>query len=107
MELQEFIKTAITAIASGIEDAQKDLEQKGIFINPESNELGKAGWRYKQDIEFDLCVKSDEPGKLTVIDQTGIFSNKNLNNIKFKVPVVFPASKLPDETKARGISFGK
>ena len=86
MELREFIKTAINSIANGIIDAQNELNDKNVIINPERVDTGKGGqkvlrsngWRYAQQLEFEILVNAEDKssdekgGKLTVFNITKI-----------------------------------
>jgi hypothetical protein len=127
MELKDFIKTALSSITNGLIEAQKELEGKNVIINPERVESGKSGdkllrsdgWRYVQELEFEILVNADEKssdaggGKLTVLNIASIGldskteqSVTNSNRLKFKIPVAFPTTRTPDEYKPKGSSFG-
>ena len=62
MELKDFIKNAISSIANGIKEAQTELCEKGVIINPEKVEIEKSGekvlcaygWRYTQELDFEF-----------------------------------------------------
>ena len=126
MELKDFIKNAISSIANGIIEAQADLGEKGVIINPEKLEVGKTGekilradgWRYAQELDFEILVNVDEKsaegggGKLTVLNFASIgldtkneMSVSNSNKLKFKIPVAFPTTKTPDEYKPKGMTI--
>ncbi|GIK68917.1 MAG: hypothetical protein BroJett020_02120 [Bacteroidota bacterium] len=122
MELKEFIKNAITSISDGIIEAQTELTKKGVIVNPERLETGKDGgkilrsdgWRYIQELDFEILISVDEKnaegggGKLTVfsfanigLDSKNEKSIINSNILKFKIPVAFPTVKTPDEYKSK------
>jgi hypothetical protein len=120
MDLKDFIKNTIFSISEAIIESQTELKDKGIIVNPEKMETGKTGekllrsngWRYVQNLDFDILVGIDDKqgtggkGELKV---AGLFSigggindenlTKNHNRIKFSVPVAFSTSKTPDEYK--------
>lgn len=68
MELKDFLKNVISSIANGIIEAQIELSDIGIIINPEKLEIGKSGekllradgWRYTQELDFEILVSIDE-----------------------------------------------
>jgi hypothetical protein len=121
MELKDFIKNAIASIANGIIEAQTELTAKGVIINPEKlktensgeKKLSADGWRYTQELEFEILISVDEKsakdggGKLTVLNfaSIGLDSKNetnvnNSNKLKFKIPVAFPATKTPEEYRS-------
>lgn len=126
MELKDFLKNVISSIANGIIEAQIELSDIGIIINPEKLEIGKSGekllradgWRYTQELDFEILVSIDEKnteggdGKLTVLNFASIGLNSinetnvsNSNKLKFKIPVAFPTTKTPDEYRPKGTSI--
>tara|TARA_R110002110_G_scaffold414041_2_gene642821 strand:- start:12 stop:401 length:390 start_codon:yes stop_codon:yes gene_type:complete len=126
MDLKEFIKNTISSISEAIIESQTELKDKGIIVNPEKMEIGKTGekllrsngWRYVQNLDFDILVGVDDKqgtdgkGELKVV---GLFSigggindensTTNHNRIKFTVPVAFSTSPTPDEYKPKGPSI--
>jgi hypothetical protein len=122
MDLKDFIKNTITSISTAILESQEELSEKGVIVNPEKVEIGKSGekllrsdgWRYVQNLEFDILVAAEEgegskgSGGLKV---AGVFSiggdisesNKlqNSNKIKFSIPVAFPTNQTPEEYKSK------
>ena len=117
MELKDFIKTAISSIATGITEAQEELKDKNVIINPEHMETGSKGdkllradgWRYTQDLEFEILISIDDKkgtssgAKLTVFNIANIgakvkmeYIASNTNRLKFTLPVAFPTMKTPD-----------
>ncbi len=118
MDLKDFIKNTISSISEAIVESQNELKEKGVIVNPEKTEIGKTGekllrsdgWRYVQNLEFDILVGVDDKqgtggkGELKV---AGLFSlgagindentTINHNRIKFTVPVAFSTVKTPKE----------
>ena len=118
MDLKEFIKNTISSISEAISESQNELKDKGVIVNPEKTEIDKTGtkllrsdgWRYVQDLEFDILVGVDEKqstggkGNLKVAGVLSIGGglndeNKtiNQNRIKFTVPVAFSTVDTPIE----------
>jgi len=125
MELKDFIKNSITAISEGIIEAQLELKDKNVIINPEKLGTGKTGeklllsdgWRYTQELEFEILVNTEESntlaggGKLTILKvvSVGIDSKSdkdfsNSNKLKFKIPVALPTTQTPDNYKPKSAS---
>jgi hypothetical protein len=122
MKLKEFIKETITSISDAIVESQLELGEKGVIVNPEKVEIGKNGekllrsdgWRYIQNLDFDILVeveeKSENAGK-GELKIAGILSagggisdeniNKNANRIKFSIPVAFCTTQTPPEYKSK------
>lgn len=118
MDLKDFIKNTISSISEAIEESQEELKNKGIIVNPEKTETGKTGakllrsdgWRYVQNLDFDILVGVDDKkgtsgkGQLMV---AGILSigggvndeNKsvNQNRLKFTIPVAFSTVETPSK----------
>jgi len=117
MELQEFIKSTIIQISKGIKEAQKELADSAVIINPSRMKndskgnkfLDKSGFRFVQDIEINVgIVATEKDGKKAGI---GVFSgflsggvqasennsNQSINNIKFTIPVALPCDETPKE----------
>ena len=118
MDLKTFIKSTITAISEAIVESQNELTSKGVIINPEKVEIGKNGekllrsdgWRYVQNLDFDILVAVEEgeganggaglkvAGLLSIGgDLSQSNKNQQSNRIKFIIPVAFPTNKTPDE----------
>jgi TRAP-type uncharacterized transport system substrate-binding protein len=118
MELHDFIKATLTSISNGIIEAQKELNGKDVFINPETSMVGnsgqkilqKAGHRYIQELEFEILISVDEKskdsggGKIQVFNvaslgagTTAENNTTNSNKIKFKIPVALPTCKTPTQ----------
>jgi hypothetical protein len=116
MELKDFIKSTLTQITLGVKEAQDELLESGVIINPsclESDSKGNkylqsGGVRYVQEIEINVgIVATNEGGKKASIGVlTGLLSggiqanegscNQSVNNIKFTIPVALPSSKTPE-----------
>lgn len=129
MELKEFIKNAISSISEAIIESQKELNDKGVIVNPEKTEIGKSGerllrsdgWRYIQNLEFDVLVsvaEKTEGSGAAELKIAGVLSigggqsdnntSQNSNRIKFSVPVGFSTSPTPSEytSKVGAYSIG-
>lgn len=121
MDLKTFIKSTITSISEAIVESQNELSSKGVIINPEKVDIGKNGekllrsdgWRYVQNLDFDILVAVEEgeaakgvagPKVAGLISVGGDLSesnkNQQSNRIKFIIPVAFPINKTPDEYKS-------
>jgi hypothetical protein len=121
MDLKTFIKSTITSISEAIVESQNELSSKGVIINPEKVEIGKNGekllrsdgWRYVQNLDFDILVAVEESeaakggaglkvAGLIAVGGDLSESNKNQqsNRIKFIIPVAFPSNKTPEEYKS-------
>jgi hypothetical protein len=122
MKLKEFIKETINSISEAIIESQEELKDKGVIVNPEKVEIGKQGekllrsdgWRYIQNLDFDILVAVEEKqensgkGELKI---AGIFSagggisdenvNKNANRIKFSIPIAFTTTPTPSDYRAK------
>ena len=118
MDLKEFIKGTISSISYAIVESQTELEEQGVIVNPEKTEIGKTGqkllrsngWRYVQELHFDVSVGVEErngnngKGELQV---AGIISigggtsesnlNKFQNRISFSIPIAFSTTPTPKE----------
>lgn len=126
MDLKDFIRSTITSISEAVIESQEDLKDKGVIVNPERMETGKTGekllrndgWRYVQNLEFDILVavdeKADKGGKAE-LKIAGIGSVgggmatenliKNSNRLKFSIPVAFHTTPTPPQyrQRARGV----
>lgn len=122
MELKNFIKNTIISISEAIKESQSELKDKGVIVNPETVEIGKNnekllradGWRYVQNLDFDIIVEIDESqeksgdGGLKVasfINLGGTISSenqqRNSNRLKFSIPVAFNTTKTPENYRSR------
>lgn len=121
MELKNFIKNTISAISNAIIESQEELKDKGVIVNPEKVEIGKNGekllrsdgWRYVQNLEFDVLVGVEDElndiGKAE-LKVAGIFNigggisdksmTQNQNRIKFNIPVAFAVTETPIKYKS-------
>jgi hypothetical protein len=124
MDLKDFIKNTISSISEAILESQDELKDKGVIVNPEKVEIGKTGekllrndgWRYIQNLEFDILVavedkqESGGKGELKIAGIVGIGGglsdenlNKNSNRLKFSIPVAFSTTPTPQNYKAKSI----
>ena len=122
MDLKDFIKTTISSISEAILESQQELQEKGIIVNPEKVEIGKNGekllrtdgWRYIQNLEFDVLVTVEDQksgaGKAelkvaSIINIGGGLSEQNStqnqSRIKFNIPVAFSTISTPKEYKRK------
>lgn len=118
MELKEFIKVTIAAITEGIAESQIELKEKGIIVSPEKMGTGAHGdkvlrtdgWRYVQDLDFEILVQVEErttsegSAKIKVygIGQIGgdlgtQNASQAVNKLKFKIPVSLPTTPTPEQ----------
>lgn len=118
MDLKDFIKNTISSISTAIIESQQELAHQGVIVNPEKIEIGKTGekllrfdgWRYIQELNFDILVGVEEKmggdgrGELKVAGLVSIgmgTANENLSNsqnrIKFCIPVAFSTTPTPEE----------
>ena len=121
MDLKDFIKNTITSISEAILESQSELSEKGVMVNPEKVEIGKNGekllrsdgWRYVQNLDFDILVAAEEGegakggAGLKVAGVISIGGDLNesskqqqANKIKFTLPVAFPTSETPEKYKS-------
>lgn len=122
MDLKEFIKTTISSISEAILESQQELQHKGVIVNPEKTEIGKTGdrllrsdgWRYVQELDFDILVgveekqNGDGKGELKVAGLLTIGGgmseenlSKNQNRIKFSIPVAFSTTPTPKQYESK------
>ncbi|MEC7264587.1 MAG: hypothetical protein VXW38_12675 [Bacteroidota bacterium] len=122
MDLKDYIKNTITAISEAIIESQEELSDKGVIVNPEKVEVGKNGekllrsdgWRYVQNLEFDILVSAEDDsgssggGGLKVAGLLSIgaelqesISQQQANKIKFTIPVAFATTETPTEYRKR------
>jgi hypothetical protein len=128
MDLKDFIKNTITSISLAIQQSQDELQDKDVIVNPEKVEIGKNGekllrndgWRYVQNLEFDILVGVEEKqggDGIAELKVAGIFNigggasdintSQNQNRIKFNIPVAFSTTKTPDEYKSKKIKISR
>ena len=121
MDLKDFIKNTISSISIAIIESQLELNDKGVIVNPEKVEMGKNGdkllrsdgWRYIQNLDFDILVgveEQKEGGGKGELKVAGIFNiggglseqsvNQNQNRIKFSIPVAFSTTTTPEQYKS-------
>lgn len=121
MELKEFIKTTLIQISQGVLEAQAEVKENEMIINPAglgSNSKGNKylrtdGWRYVEEIEINVGVtvieKEGEKAVIGIIagilsggaQATSDNSNQTVSTIKFKIPVALPSMPTPEGHKAR------
>ncbi len=122
MNLKDFIKNTIASISEAIVESQEELKGKNIIVNPEKTEIGKTGekllrkdgWRYVQNLDFDILVTAEDKegingkGELKVAGLLSIggganseSSNQNQNRLKFTIPVAFSTTSTPEEYKSK------
>jgi len=125
MDLKDFIKNTISSISEAILESQAELKDKGVIVNPEKVEIGKTGekllrsdgWRYIQNLEFDILVAVEDKqesggrGKLKIagiVDIGGGLSDENLNKysnrLKFSIPIAFSTTPTPDNYRPKSLS---
>lgn len=122
MDLKDFIKNTISSISLAIIESQEELKEKGVIVNPEKVEIGKNGekllrtdgWRYIQNLEFDVSVIAEEhqngdgkaelkiAGLLKIGGGMSELSTiQNQNRIKFNIPVAFSTTETPPTYKSK------
>ncbi len=122
MQLKDFIKDTISSISIAIIESQEELKDKGVIVNPEKIEIGKNGekllrsdgWRYIQNLEFDILVGVEEKqtgngkAELKIAGLLNIGggldaqnANQNQNRIKFNIPVAFSTTETPEKYKSK------
>jgi hypothetical protein len=120
MELKDFIKEAITAIAQATIELQRELGPEGILVNPptngrDENTFVEGDDRYHhrpvRDVEFDvaLTVEKSGGGSAGVKAKVAIFeasvggelsgSSQQVSRLKFTMPLALKATE--EETKNR------
>ena len=125
MQLKEFIKSTLTQISEGILEAQKEMENSEMIINPSglaSNQKGDKflntkGQRYVQDIEINVGVTAieNEGDKAAIGIVTGLLSggaqsssentNQTVSTIKLTIPVALPSTPTPEGHSNQGVSI--
>ena len=122
MDLKDYIKNTITAISEAIIESQEEFKSKGVIVNPEKVEIGKNGekllrsdgWRYVQNLEFDILVSAEDSsgakgsGGLKVAGLLNIgarleetTNQQQANKIKFTIPVAFATTETPREYRKK------
>jgi hypothetical protein len=125
MDLKDFIKNTISSISEAIIESQVELQERGIIVNPEKTEIGKNGekllrsdgWRYVQELNFDILVGVEDrqgvegKGQLKVAGLLSIGggindqnSSSSQNRIKFSIPVAFSTTETPSEYKRKSFT---
>jgi hypothetical protein len=123
MELKDFIKNAISSISQGIIEVSEELKDKGVIVNPEytvlkndAKSIDSSGFRYIEELYFEVHVGVDEENSdgikgnatvgLKVLFGASIEGSNeskstlsNTNILKFKIPVAFPYSPIPEGYK--------
>lgn len=82
MEIKDFIKSTIKSIAEAIAESQMELDGLGVIVNPERSETGRGGdkflrangWRYVQEIDFEITVVVEEDSKQDANAKLKVFS---------------------------------
>lgn len=118
MNLQEFIAQALIQIASGVREADDELQASGAIVNPRHvagagqdklNVYGYIGGKTKylravHSVEFDVAVtaveeKESKGGIGIMVGSIGLGSqgrseesSTSVSRIKFKVPIALPNS---------------
>ena len=98
MNVDEFVKTTLSQIIQGVEDAARHVEAQSDDgkINPEQPRAG--GGPFTTIIDFDIAVTATEStdvgGGITVLGVgakgTTKRGSRSISRIKFSVPVVLP-----------------
>lgn len=87
MELKEFIKTTLTQIAEGVQDAIDASEGKRYLVNPCAGKIAAT-----QTVRFDLSIESEKDGAASIRVLSGTASERNVNHISFEVSMTYPHS---------------
>lgn len=107
MNIQQFVTVALVEIASGVSDANDELENRKISsrANPPKDRNDSTVRINRHEIEFDIAVTAEQKnGKkgeaglkvLSVGAQGEMSSEKSqstVSRIKFKIPLSLPESK--------------
>lgn len=112
MELKDFIKGTVTAIAESVLELNNELSNLGVIANPNSarftGDLSKMIYNPDgedksiiHEIEFNLSItegsSTDTEGGIKIAVINGGINNKekieNLNTVKFSIPIVLPSPK--------------
>ncbi len=112
VELKDFIARALADIIQGVQDAQVNLKENGVSVNPQlstqqgvlhdQKRLVSIKGQLVQMVEFDVAVTATSAtgtkGSIGVV--AGIFAlgsqgqsnqeNKSLSRLKFSIPVTLP-----------------
>jgi hypothetical protein len=114
MDLKDFVKETVRAIAIGAQELGDELREVGAIINPPTNgngsdtyEVGGTSHTFRrvQNIEFDvaLTTSSSTSGggkggiKVFVVeasaDATHARTNEEVSRVRFTIPVALPPSE--------------
>ncbi|EGQ9599485.1 MULTISPECIES: trypco2 family protein [Vibrio] len=120
MKLSEFISSTLSEIVNGIEDANQQLIDKGVKVNPPNiylednpNKSIYGVWNKNslpmhpvvEVVEFDVTLTAEETsnsgGKAGVsigvakVSADGASSDRSshVSRVKFKVPVIYPTAE--------------
>ena len=118
MELKEFVTEALLQISSGIEDAQRKLQEGGSttrinasMTKDDTGNLVTGGRRHAIEyVEFDVAILASSGTEtkagvgLTVASLLNLSAGGKSNEskgmesrIKFRVPVAFPKHRYPEQ----------
>lgn len=125
MDLKDFIKSAISSISQGIAEAQEELKENGVLVNPEhitmkadNKTLDSFGSRYVEELSFEVHVGINEEVTDGIVGKAGaglkvLFSasiegdhktkanSTQTNVLRFKIPVAFPYTPIPESYKKK------
>lgn len=112
MELKDFIKGTITAIAESVKELNEELSTVGVVVNPRSamfegninkmiHQSNGVASSLIHEIEFNLSVTqakdTEAGGGIKIFVLSGGLNDKtkieNLNTVKFSIPIVLPSPK--------------
>ncbi|HHF2855212.1 TPA: hypothetical protein ACPJZ8_004438 [Vibrio diabolicus] len=119
MELQQFVKEALTQITLGVKEAQADIRDAGGCLNPavrishqpsQSHVSSLSDGQNIYTVDFDIAISVTEnsdtsaDGKLTVASvlsfgggASSSESNSTLSKIAFKVPLALPVDPVSSQ----------
>lgn len=87
MELKEFIKTTLTQIAEGVQNAIVASEGGGYLVNPSATKIGADC-----KIHFELSVESGKKGEASIKVLGGSVEEHSVNRIAFDINMTLPTS---------------
>jgi len=105
MKLNDFVSSTLTAIISGVKEAQAQAQGTGAEIAPSTSlanaeggsrqvRIGENRGHSSEMVEFDLCIasSSEKSGKffIRVLDVGGKTAKAAENRVRFRLPIVFP-----------------
>lgn len=109
MELKEFVTTTLVQITEGVKDAQEQLKDSGVLINPRSaatvnavSDTDTRNLRMIQSVKMDIAITVSEnvKGKAGIGIAASVFkvgasneegsSNSHTSRIEFDIPISFP-----------------